>query len=534
MKRWFLIAAAALPLAAQVRYEDILKGPGENWLTYAGDYAAQRHSPLKQITVANAPSMTTKWVYHVPDAKGLRTNPIVYDGVMYVTNSNEVHALDARSGRLIWKYKDTRAPNQSVNRGAAILGDRIFFVTSDVHLVALDRRTGAVLWHKQYGDTKDGLYTTLAPLVVKNKVLAGVGGGDTGMRGYVAAFNAETGDEEWRFWTIPKKGDPGSETWSNLHDWGGAGTWLSGTFDPQLNLIYWTTGNPWPDYYGEDRKGDNLYSSSVVALDADTGKMKWYFQFTPHDTHDWDAQGWPVLLDLPVKGKARKILVHPNRNGFFYGLDRVTGEFLFATKMVDKLDWAAGIDAKGRPIQVPGKDPTPNGTWACPSIRGAANWMSPAFNPSTGLLYVVTLEQCDMYTSSSREAEPKKGFAGTGGGPKPSEPGQFFLRAIDPKNGARKWEVPMTGPGTMWAGVVSTAGGVVFYGDDDGQLVAIDARDGRNLWHFNMGESLTAAPITFAVDGKQYVTIASATAIFTFGLFEPARSVPVIREKVSE
>jgi alcohol dehydrogenase (cytochrome c) len=444
---------------------------------------------------------------------------------MYVTNSNEVHALDARSGRLLWKYRDGRAKRKDVNRGVAILGDKVFFVTSDVHLVALDRRTGGVIWHTQYGSVDDGLYASLAPLAVKNLIVVGVSGGDSGMRGYVAAFHADTGKEVWRLYTVPKKGEPGAETWGNYIEWGGGGTWLSGTYDPELNLIYWTTGNPWPDFYGGDRKGDNLYTCSLLAIDADTGKMKWYFQFTPHDTHDWDAQSWPVLLDRPVKGQMRKIVVHPNRNGFLYALDRVTGEFLYASKMLDKLDWATGIDAKGRPILAPDKDPTPAGNYVCPGVRGAANWMAPSYNPATGLLYVVNLEQCDVYTSSSMEPQPKKNFAGGGAAPKPTDPGQFFIRAYDPSTGERRFQYPLTGPGEMWSGTVSTAGGVIFFGDDDGHLVGMDARDGRHLWHYQMGEGLTAAPITYAVDGKQYVAIASATAVFSFALFEPQKPI---------
>jgi alcohol dehydrogenase (cytochrome c) len=522
----FLVASCA---QAQVRYEDILKGPSHDWLTYAGDYRGTSHSPLNQITAANAANLVPKWVYHIPKANGLRTRPIVHDGVMYITNTNEMRALDARTGRLIWEYKDTRSKKDAVNRGAAILGDRVFFVTGDVHLVALDRRNGGVLWQKKYGNVEDGLFASTAPLAVKDRVITGVAGGDTGMRGYVAAFSASTGEELWRFYTVPAKGEPGSETWGDHIQWGGAGTWLTGTFDAELNTLYWTTGNPWPDFYAGDRKGDNLYSCSVIALDADTGKLKWHFQFTPNDTHDWDAQAWPVLVDIPYKGRTRKLLMHANRNGFFYLLDRTTGEYLQATKLVDKLDWASGIDAKGRPILVPGKDPTPAGNRACPGVRGATNWMSPSYNPATGLLYVITLEQCDIYTSSAKPPEPKKNFSGGGAGPKPIDVGQFFLRAYEPATGKRVWEYPMTGPAEMWAGTLSTAGGVIFSGDDDGHLIALDAKTGRHVWHFQMGEMLTASPITYAVDGKQHVAIASATAVFSFALHEPVQSKPVIR-----
>jgi alcohol dehydrogenase (cytochrome c) len=534
MRTLFLYAALTLPLGAQVTdkgvtFEDIRKSPNTNWLTYAGDYQGTRHSPLKQINTGNAARMTAKWTFHMETGRKLETVPIVYDGIMYVTNSNEIHALDARNGRRIWSYKDEQAAISRVNRGSAILGDRVFFVTGDCYIVALHRKTGAVLWHKKYADIDKGYFATMAPLVVKDKVIVGVGGGDTGNRGFVAAVSASTGEQLWKLYTIPARGEPGSETWSEkLIDWGGAATWLSGTYDPELNLIYWTTGNPWPDFYGGDRRGDNLYSCSLIAVNPDTGKMKWHFQFTPHDTHDWDGQGWPVLLDIPYKGAMRKVVVHANRNGFFYMLDRVTGEFLRATPYVDKLDWAKGIDEKGRPIEVPGKDPTPTGNKACPCVRGASNWMSPSYNPETGLFYVVTLEQCDVYVSSAKEPEPMRNFAGGGGDQIPTEPGKFYLRAIDPKTAKRVWEYPLTGPGTMWAGTVSTAGGVVFFGDDDNHLVAVDSKTGRYLWHYNAGQPLFASPITYEAEGKQYVTIASQTDIFTFGLFEPATPVPVL------
>ena len=532
MRTLWLSLALAASAAAQVRFEDILKGPGDNWLTYAGDYRGQRHSALKQIDTSNAASLVPKWTYHVPKASGLRTNPIVHDGIMYITAPNEIRALDARSGRLIWAFKDPKSKKEAVNRGAAIMGDKVYFVTTDIYLVALDRRTGAVLWSKKYGEVDDGMVATSAPLVVKDTSLGGTAGGDTGMRGYVAALHAETGEELWRTYTIPAKGEKGSETWGKYVEYGGGATWLSGTYDPETNTLFWTTGNPWPDFYGGDREGDNLYSCSLLALDADTGKMKWHFQFTPHDTHDWDAQAWPVLVEIPWEGKPRKVVLHTNRNGFFYVLDRATGKFLRATRLVEKLDWATGIDANGRPVLVPGKDPTPNGNRVCPGVRGATNWMSPSFNPDTGLLYAVTLEQCDIFTSSSKEPEPKKNFSGGGAGPKPIDIGQFFLRAYDPKTGAKAWEYPMTGPGESWAGTVSTAGGVIFFGDDDGQLVGVDARTGKHLWHYNMGEGLTASPITYAVDGKQYVAIASSTAIFSFGLFEPVKPVPLPKVRV--
>jgi alcohol dehydrogenase (cytochrome c) len=463
-------------------------------------------------------------VYHVPNATGLRSSPIVYKGVMYVTNSNALYAIDARSGRLIWQYEDTKAKKSGVNRGAAILGDSIYFTTSDNYLVALDRQTGSPLFSRRFADAATGTTSASAPLIVKDKILVGSAGGDSGMRGFIAALSPKTGDEIWRTFTIPAKGEPGSETWSGLHEWGGAGTWLSGTFDPQSNTLFWTTGNPWPDYDGTPRLGEDLYTCSLIALDLDTGRMRWYFQFTPHDTHDWDAQSWPVLLEIPWQDKKtgvtapRKVVVHANRNGFFYVLDRVTGEYLRATRLIDNLTWASGIDDKGRPVLIPGKEPTPEGNWVCPSVKGATNWMGQSYNPATGLLYILTLEECGLYTISSRTPVPMKNFAG-GAATEPG--GQVVLRALDPKTGKRVWEYPMTGSARMWTGTVSTAGGVVFSGDDDGHLIVLEARTGRHLWHFYMGDLLTASPITYEVNGRQYVAIAAGSNIFSFGLFEP-------------
>jgi alcohol dehydrogenase (cytochrome c) len=518
-RRFLLTCLLCASAAAQVRYEDILKGPGKDWLTYAGSYQAWRYSPLEQITAKNAAMLAPKWVYHVPNARGLRTSPIVYRGVMYVTNSNSVYALDARDGRLIWQYLDTRPKDRKVNRGAAILGDRVYFTTSDNYLTAMDRQTGAVIFSRKFADAEKGTGSTSAPLIAKDKVIVGSAGGDSGMRGFVAALSAESGDEIWRTYTVPAKGEPGAESWGDYIEWGGGATWLSGTFDPELNTLYWTTGNPWPDFAGAPRKGDNLYTCSLIALDLESGKMKWYFQFTPHDTHDWDAQSWPVLIDMEWKGTMRKVVLHANRNGFFYLLDRTSGEFLRATKLIDNVTWASGVDAKGRPIPISGKDPTAEGNWVCPSVKGATNWMGQTYHPGTGLLYVITLEQCGMYNSSAQEPAPMKNFPGGGA---TEEGGQVILRAIDPKTARRVWEYPMTGFGRMWSGTVSTAGGVLFTGDDDGHLVALEARTGKHLWHFNMGELLTASPITYEASGKQYVAIASATAVFSFGLFEPA------------
>ena len=528
MRRCSLILAAAGALLGQVRHEDILKGPGTDWVTYAGNFQGWRYSPLTQITPENAKMLAPKWVYQVPEARGLRSSPIVYDGVLYITNTNSIYAVDARSGRQIWQWADPRAKRKGVNRGSAILGNRVYFTTSDNYLVALDRRTGGVVFTKKFADENKGTTSTSAPLAVKDKIIVGSAGGDSGVRGFIMALSAEDGHEVWRTYTVPARGEKGSETWGDLIEWGGGAAWLSGTYDPELNSLFWTTGNPWPDYNGNVRQGDNLYTCSLLSLDLDTGKMKWYFQFTPHDTHDWDAQSWPVLIDTEIRGQKRKVVLHANRNGYFYALDRVTGEFLRATQLIDKVTWAKGIDDKGRPIEVPGKVPTPEGNWICPSVKGATNWMGQSYNPGTGLLYVITLEQCGMYSLSSQTPKPMSNFSGGGA---TEEGGQVIVRALDPKTGKRVWEYPMTGAGRMWTGTVSTATGVLFTGDDDGHFVALDAKTGRNLWYFNMGELSTASPVTYSVDGKQYVAIAGATSVVAFGLFEPAEPVtaPVIR-----
>jgi alcohol dehydrogenase (cytochrome c) len=514
----------ALPGLAQVTTADLVKADPNNWLTYQGSYDAKRHSLLNQINAGNAKTLMTKWVYHVPGAQGLEGVPIVVNNIMYVGQASGVIALDARTGRVIWNYQ--RTGGRGKNRGVAVYGNKVFTGAAGGFLVALDMRTGAVIWETKLAGPAVR-YQGIAPLVIKDKVIMGV---HTATGGSVDAYDTETGKHVWAWNVVPKAGEPGSETWQgDSRKFGGGPTWVTGTFDPELNLIFWGTGQPLPDFDGDVRKGDNLFTECVVALDADSGKMKWYFQFTPHDTHDWDAQSWPVLLDMPVQGRMRKVVVHANRNGFFYVLDRATGEFLRATPYVE-LNWAKGVDAKGRPIVLPDTDPTPDGRRVCPNVRGASNWMSPSFNPDTGLFYVSALEACDVYTSSTKKGEPMKGYGGTGTAP--SGDGKFYMRALDPKTGEKRWEYPMTGTNAMWAGTVSTAGGVLFFGDDDGQLVALDSKTGKHLWHFYLGQNLTASPITFSVDGKQYVTLAAATDVVTFGLFEPTVSVPVVPERI--
>jgi alcohol dehydrogenase (cytochrome c) len=506
---------------AQVTSEDLAKGPGQNWLTYLGDYTAHRFSPLDQINRDTVSRLVPVWVRHVEgDADRPETVPLVYDGVMYATKSNGVFALDSATGREIWHYDAASVTLHRRNRGAAILGDRIYFETSDCHLIALQRMNGALIWDQEFAPSDKGFFCTVAPLAVKNKIIVGVA--SSGLRCFVAALSAQTGKEDWRFWTIPGKGEPARDTWGDFPlDWGEAPTWTTGSFDPELNLVYWATGNPWPDLYGGERPGDNLFSDCVVALDADTGKLRWYFQFTPHDTHDWDANETNVLLDADFQGKPRKLLVQADRNGFYYVLDRTNGQFLLAKPFVHEVNWAKGIDAKGRPILIPNMEPSPAGTRVCPSLKGATNWWAPSIDPSIGLLYVIALERCEIFYSARQNGRPPGvGYYGTGQVAESNAPGKFFLRAIDSTSGEIRWEYPLPGPVYMWAGTLATAGGLVFSADADGDLVAVDAQTGKYLWHFFMGSTLYSSAMTYSVGGKQYVSITAGTNLFTFSLFE--------------
>jgi alcohol dehydrogenase (cytochrome c) len=492
------------------------------WLTYSGDYAGRRYSTLTQISPANVRQLGVQWAFQAGRAGPLETTPLVVDGVMYVTGSNsEMWALDARSGRTIWRYRH-RLPKRiplccgPENHGVAVLGDKVFLATLDAHVVALDAKSGAVLWDVEADDYRKGFSFSVAPLVVKDKIIVGVAGGEYGMRGFIDAYEADTGRRAWRFYTIPAPGEPGNETWAG-DSWkrGGAPAWLTGTYDPALNLTYWGIGNPGPDLHGGDRQGDNLYSDSVVALDVDTGQLRWHFQFTPHDVHDWDATQIPMLLDLTLDGKARRTMVMANRNGFFYALDRTDGSFLFAKPFV-KITWASGVDAKGRPIVLPNTEPTPDGNNVCPGVAGGTNWQSPSYSPQTGLFYVTAREQCDAYYSAPQAYREGRLYFGSTNHAVPGERRWGAVRALDPSTGNMKWEFKMFRPSV--AGTLATAAGLVFTADADGYVMALDAASGRLLWKNYTGGRVGATPITYSIDGRQYVTVASGSSIVTFGL----------------
>lgn len=521
-----LVVLSTKTALAQVTFERLLKvrHEPESWLTYSGDYAGWRHSGLQQINTSNVGRLAVQWVYQSRTTGKFEVTPLVVDGVMYISEiNNRAVALDARTGRPLWHYEH-HLPEKvlhccgPVNRGLAALGDKIFMATLDAHVIALDAKTGRLVWDVEAADFRKGYGFTLAPLAVKDKVIVGISGGEFGIRGFIDAYEAETGKRAWRFYTIPAPGEPGNETWSG-DSWktGSAPAWLTGTYDPESNLVYWGIGNPGPDVYGEDRKGDNLYSNCVVALDADTGKLKWHFQFTPHDLHDWDATLVPVLLDLNFHGQPRKLLVQANRNGFYYVIDRTNGQFLLA-KQFARQTWAKEIGPDGRPVVLPGTDPTPEGSYVCPSINGATNWMSPSYSPQTGLLYVAVRNECQTFFSQPQPYEEGHLFWGGVLRKNTDEKDRGALRALDPLTGEVKWEFQYYS--APWAGTLSTAGGLVFSADMEGYLMAFDARTGKDLWQFQVGNPVYASPMTFALEGRQYIAIPSGAALFTFALFE--------------
>jgi len=535
-----LIVTAALTLAGAmmgqspstpglpVTYERLLKATQEpgNWLMYSGDYRSHHYSSLDQITAENVRGLRAKWIYQMHRPK-VEATPIVVDGIMYVTRPpSDVIALDAETGRALWTF-EYRLSNRvyiccgEVNRGLAILGTTLFITTLDAKLIAIDARSGRMLWKRDLADPTLNHTATGAPLAVKDKVIAGIAGAEGGIRGFLDAYDAKTGERAWRFWTIPAPGEPGSETWGgDSWRYGGASTWITGSYDPELNLVYWGTGNPGPDYNGDVRPGDNLYSCSLLALDLDTGKLKWHFQFTPHDTRDWDATQVPVLLDSTLGGRPRKLVVVPNRNGFYYALDRETGEFLLAKPYV-KQTWAKEIDQKGRPIVNPGQDPTPEGNdsiW--PGVDGGNNWMSPSYNPDTKLLYFSAREERRrFFKTDAPEFRPGEAFFGGGGGGgarfRPEESWGKLI-AMTPETGEIQWEHRILSP--PWAGVLSTAGNLVFSATPSGNFYALDARTGKELWHFNGGDRVHASPITFLSRGKQLITIPIGDVLIAFGL----------------
>ena len=506
---------------AQVTFDRLLNSGKEpqNWMTYSGDYSGRRFSPLDQISVSTAQGLTAKWVYQTGATGKLETTPLVVDGVLYATAQDDrAFALDARTGRPIWMYQhqlpgDIRPCCGRVNRGLAILGDKVFLGTLDAHVIALDSKTGNVIWDIVAADYQKGYSFTVAPLAVKNLIVIGVSGGEYGVRGFIDAYDASTGTRRWRFYTVPGPGEPGHETWEG-DSWkvGGAPAWNTGTYDAATNQIFWPTGNPAPSNRGEGRAGDNLFSNSLLALNADTGKLNWYFQFTKHDEHDWDATQVPVILDAGGK----HLIAQANRNGYFYVIDRATGKLVLANAY-GKTTWSDSKDAEGRPVAKKEASPTLEGHTVCPGALGTTNFMAPAYDQQTSLFYVTARDQCDIFSTAPQPYEAGHAYYGSAYFPsEEAEPYRGFLKAIDPTTGNIKWKFEHTSP--TWSGVLATAGGLVFTGDAEGNFIALDAASGKPLWHFQMGGAVYAAPIAFAVDGKEYVAIAAGSAIYAFGL----------------
>ena len=519
----FLLAPCGL--LAQVSYERLVRAESESehWLTYSGGYRSHRFSALKQITPENVARLKPAWVYQIKEPGLMETTPLVADGVMYLTEPpSTVTALDVRSGRPLWKWSPTMPRDvrslgfPPVNRGVALLGETVFVGTLHGHLVALDSKSGAVRWDKKIADNALGYAITVAPLATNDKIIVGTSGGEAGIRGFLDAYDAKSGDRAWRFWTIPGPGEPGHETWAGDSWKTGAGaTWVTGSYDPDLNLVYWGVGNPGPDWNGDVRAGDNLYTCSVVALDASNGKLKWHFQFTPHDTHDWDSNQVPILLDAVVAGRQRKLLATANRNAFYYLLDRETGEFLLGTQYA-RQTWAKGLDNRGRPILIPDMDPTIEGTLAYPSLQGATNWFSPSYSPITRLFYVPVREMGAYYFKGEAKYVPGKEFMAGGEQALLGDDAYGAIRALDVLTGKLKWEFRLQSP--VWGGVLSTASGVLFGGTNEGNFFALDAETGKPLWDFQAGGAIRSNPISFSVDGRQHVAIAAGFSIFVFAL----------------
>ncbi|HEV2418584.1 MAG TPA: PQQ-binding-like beta-propeller repeat protein [Terriglobia bacterium] len=508
-----------------VRAADLLVSPpSANWPSYNGDYTGRRYSSLRQINPGNVRQLRAEWVFHSRNSTSLEVTPIVINGVMFVTSANDAFAVDARTGRTIWHYSrpmstgliDDAASHHS--RGVGVWHSRVYLETDNAHLLCLDARSGNLLWDIQYADSRKNYGATSAPLVVKNEVLVGTSGGDDGVRGFLAAFDARTGRRLWRLWTIPGPREFGSSSWPGKSYLLGGGTaWMPGTYDPKLNTIYWGTSNPSPDEDGSVRPGDDLYTDCVLAVDPDTGKLKWYFQFTPHDLYDYDSVETPIIIDSMYRGRQRKLLVQANRNGFLYVLDRTNGRFLSAVPFAQKLNWAKGIDAAGRPI-LTGIIPTASGARVCPGFAGATNWYSPSFDPQTHLLYFMALEDCETYYRKPQAFTAGSTYYATGARRIPGEAGEKFLLAYNLDTGRIEWRKRQLGQGHSWAGTLSTSGGLLFFGDDSGSFVAAAAKTGTPLWHFNTGQNLHASPMSYAVNGRQYVAIAAGSDIFSFVL----------------
>ncbi len=519
--RRLLIAFVLLPITGAAQNLDpsvLLNPPSDTWPTFNGDYSGRRFSPLTQINASNVGSLQLQWIYRIENSDnsgfggGIKSTPLVVNGVLYFTMPDNVWAVDARSGSEIWHYQ--YPPNESIasgSRGVAVYRNSVLFESRDCNLVSLHAGDGTLRWKKEIADVKLGYFCTSSPILIRNHLIVGVGGDSLDNPGYLESRDPETGELQWNWDTEPKPGEPGSETWPDVDSMshGGGMTWMPGTYDPELNLIYWTTGNPNPVHAGQGRKGANLWTDSIVALNPDTGKLVWYFQATPHDTHDWDATETPVLFDGELNGRHRKLLAQANRNGYFFVLDRTNGEHLVTAPFV-ATNWTTGIDSRGVPIANPKKEPSRDGTLVCPASGGATNWQSPSFDPETRLFYLNATPTCSIYYLT---AEGKaEGFAGRD----ENLSGVGLILAIDYRTGKIVWshdsyDRPSTG-------LLSTAGKLLFAGDASSHLLAMDTVTGRTLWHVSVGADVSNGPITYMLGGRQFVVVGAGDSLLAFAL----------------
>jgi len=511
----FVLATASAFAQQGVESSAMLASPGDSWPTYNGDYSGRRYSPIDQINKSNIRLLSLAWAYHTGLSQ-VKSTPLVVDGIMYFTVPDHVWAIDARTGREIWHYKYTSNGGDHIgNRGVGMYKNWLYFETPDCHLVCLNARDGSERWKVELGDVKLGYFATMAPLIIRNHVIVGVSGDVTDIPGYLESHDPETGKMQWRWYTAPKPGEAGSETWPNGSDaifHGGGMTWMTGTYDPELNLLYWGTGNPNPVLAGEGRRGANLYTCSIVALDPTTGKLVWSFQPSPHDLHDWDAVQTPILFDGDFDGHKRRLIAQASRNGYFFVLDRATGKHLL-TKPFIETNWAKGIDDNGRPIRDTRKDPAPDGSLVSPGSDGATNWLAPSYSPQSGLFYVSARHLWSIFYLTA------VGKAEGWGGRDRNLYADSTVRAIDYKTGKIRWTHDI-GNGEGTAGILTTAGNLLFTADNTGLLMAWDSTSGETLWHVNIGAHVGNSPMTYKVDGRQYLVFAAGESLYAFALPE--------------
>ena len=495
----------AFVLAQGVDTQMLLHPPAESWPSYHGDYSGRRHSSLQQITPQNVKNLTLAWAFQTNQSAAIKSSPLLVDGILYFTVPENIWAVDARSGHQIWHYRHPTSEGDHIgNRGVGMYKQYLFFLLPDAHLVSLNSNDGSVRWTVQVADVKKGYWTTMAPLVVGDHVLVGVSGDLDNLSGYIRSIDPETGATQWQWDSSPPAGTPNQTT--------GGMTWMPGTYDPDLNLVYWGTGNPTPVLNGSTRPGNDEYTCSIVALNPDTGKLAWSFQVSPHDTHDWDAVETPVLVDGDFHGQPKKMLMQTSRNGYFFVLDRTNGKSLL-TVPYGPVNWSLGVDKQGHPIPNPAKEPAPDGRLIAPDEDGLTNFRSPSFDPKTGLFMVDAHPSWSIYF-----AKPADGVYGWAGADYDVW-GSAVLEAIDYQTGKIRWTHELNGqyPG---AGVLTTDSGLTFTGDAKGNFLALDSTDGRTLWHAGSGSHIVSSPTTYELDGRQYVLTSSGSVMFAWALPE--------------